>query len=34
VDEPSPRDPSFRTSTKYADIARRTSNALHEAMAA
>jgi len=34
VDEPSPRDPSFRTSTKYADIARQTSHALHEAMAA
>ena len=32
VDEPSPREPSFRTSTKYADLARRTSTALHEAM--
>jgi NitT/TauT family transport system ATP-binding protein len=33
VDEPSPRDPAFRTSPKYADLTRRTSAALHEAMA-
>jgi NitT/TauT family transport system ATP-binding protein len=33
VDEPSPRDPAFRTSPKYAEIARHTSHALHEAMA-
>jgi NitT/TauT family transport system ATP-binding protein len=33
IDEPTPRAASFRTSTAYADLARRTSNALHEAMA-
>jgi len=33
VDEPSPRDEAFRTSPRYSEIARRTSNALHEAMA-
>jgi len=33
IDEPSPREASFRTSTKYADLARRTSHALYQAMA-
>ena len=34
VDEPAPRSEAFRTSTHYGDIARETSAALHEAMAA
>lgn len=34
VPVPSPRDETFRTSPEYSDIARRTSAALHEAMAA
>ena len=33
IDEPSPRDAGFRTSARYADIARETSEALHRAMA-
>lgn len=34
VDEPSPRDESFRTTALYADLCRRTSAALHGAMGA
>jgi len=32
VEEPSPRDETFRTSARFAEIARRTSEALHRAM--
>ncbi len=34
VDEPSPRTEAFRTSARYGELARETSAALHEAMAA